>query len=150
MEQVSTFRLYVLRAAYLLVAVGLGVMIWPDLLRSPVGVEHMRGVVRALLGAVALLALLGLRYPLRMIPLLLFELAWKAIWILAIGVPLQSAGALDAATRASMFDCIFGVVILMVAIPWGYVVRNYVRNAGDPWGRRSVAVAAAGSASGAP
>ena len=33
----------------------------------------MTGVVLALIGTIGLLALLGLRYPLRVVPLLLFE-----------------------------------------------------------------------------
>lgn len=127
------FRLYALRGVYLLIAVGLGLMIWPSLIAPAAPPEHMRGVVRALLGAVGLLALLGVRYPLLMLPLLLFELVWKAVWIVAIGLPLWSSGALDAATRGTFFDCAFGVVLCAVVIPWGYVVKNYVRRPADPW-----------------
>jgi hypothetical protein len=47
-------------------------------------------------------------------------------------------GTLDAAMRASIFDCVLGVVVTLVAIPWGYVLRMYVRRPGDPW-RRPVA-----------
>lgn len=126
-------RLYVLRGAYLLIAVGLGVMIWPGLIDPPADLEHMRGVVRALLGAIGLLAVLGIRYPLRMLPLLFFELTWKVIWIVAIGLPLRSAGALTEATSATLFDCAFGVVVCVVAIPWRYVFANFVRRPGDPW-----------------
>lgn len=136
MSEVSLLRLYVMRATYLLIAVGLGLMIWPGLINPPEHLEHMRGVVRALLGAVGLLALLGIRYPLQMLPLLFFELVWKTIWIVAFGLPLWSAGALDPATRSTWFDCAFGVVLCVVAIPWGYVVTNYVRRPGDPWRRR--------------
>jgi hypothetical protein len=39
----------------------------------------MRGVVRSVLAAVSLLAVLGIRYPLKMLPLLFFELVWKTI-----------------------------------------------------------------------
>lgn len=133
MSEVSTLRLYVLRATYLLVAVGLGSLIGPGLIDPPADMEHMRGVVHALLGAVGLLALLGLRYPLQMLPLLFFELAWKAIWILAIGLPLRSAGALDASTRATWSDCVFGMVLCALVIPWGYAARTYVRRPGDAW-----------------
>ena len=136
MSEVTLLRLYVLRATYLLIAVGLGVMIWPSLIDPVSAPEHMRGVVRALLGAMGLLALLGIRYPLQMLPLLMFELVWKLIWIVAIGIPLRSAGALDEATRATWFDCVFGIIVCLIAIPWGYVIRSYVRRPADPWTHR--------------
>lgn len=137
MNGVSLFRLYLLRATYLLIGVGLAVMIWPRLISPPPGLEHMRGVVWALLGALGLLALLGIRYPLQMLPLLLFELTWKVIWVVAIGVPLRAAGAFDEATSATWVECIFGIIVCLVAIPWGYVLANYVRRPGDAWRRRS-------------
>lgn len=133
-RDVSIVRLYVLRATYLLVAVGLAVQIWPLILKSPSAPpEHMKGVVRAVLTTVSLLALLGVRYPLRMLPLLFFELAWKTIWVAFIGVPLWRAGRLDAATSETMFACLMGLVIFPIAIPWGYVMRHYVRAPGDAW-----------------
>jgi len=74
-DEVSLLRLHVLRATYLLLVVGLGATI------VPIVVSHeltARGVIPSLLGAVWLLALAGLRYPLQMLPLLMFELGWKA------------------------------------------------------------------------
>ena len=65
-------------------------MIWPGLLNPPEDLEHMRGVVWSLLAGVSLLALIGIRYPLQMLPVLLFELVWKSVWLLAIGLPLWS------------------------------------------------------------
>ena len=133
-HDLSTFRLYLLRATYLLVAVGLGVEIWPLILRSAgAPPEHMKGVVRAVLGAVSLLALLGLRYPVRMLPLLFFELTWKAIWVLAIGLPLWRTGQLDPATRETWQACLMGLVIFPIAIPWRYAIQQYLIAAGDRW-----------------
>ena len=135
----STARLYVLRATYLLVAVGLGVQIWPLILRSAAAPpEHMQGVVRAVLTAVSLLALLGLCYPVRLLPLLLFELTWKAVWVLGIGLPLWRAGRLDAATHETWVACLVGLVVFPLAIPWGYVWRHYVLARGDSWSGRQV------------
>lgn len=143
MHELPLWRLYLLRLAYLLLAVGLGLMIWPLILDGPTGVEHMRGVVRALLGAIGLLALLGLRYPVQMLPLLIFELTWKIIWLGAFGLPLRSAGTLDAAHAATLSECVFGVILCVVAIPWGYVLDRYVRAPGDRWRRSGVSVAKA-------
>jgi hypothetical protein len=88
-EEVSLFRLYVLRAMYLVLVVGLGAMIVPEL---PNHELTSRGVIASLLGAVWLLAFLGIRYPLEILPRLMFELAWKAIWMLGYGLPQWSAG----------------------------------------------------------
>lgn len=133
MHEVSLVRLYLLRAMYLLMVVGVGAMIWPLLLDAPESAEHFRGVTWCLLGALALLALLGLRYPLTMLPLLLFELAWKVIWVITIGLPLRNAGPLEGAFADTWLNNLFGVVILPLAIPWGYVYRKYLRESGERW-----------------
>jgi hypothetical protein len=88
-DEVTLARLYILRAMYLVLVVGLGAMIVPEIVSHEL---TSRGVIAALLGAVWLLAFLGLRYPLKMLPLLMFELAWKAIWMVAYGLPQWSAG----------------------------------------------------------
>jgi hypothetical protein len=132
-HEVSAFRLYLLRATYLLVAVGLALMIWPLILHPPTNLQHMRGVVWSVLTAVSLLAILGIRYPLRMLPLLFFELAWKSIWIVAIGLPLWTGAGLDAASRETWNANIFSLVLFPLVIPWGYVWRTYVKAPGDRW-----------------
>lgn len=133
MHEVSIVRLYLLRATYLLIVVGVGTMIWPLLLDTPETAEHFRGVTWSLLSTVALLALLGLRYPLKMLPLLLFELVWKATWLVTIGLPLRSSGQLEGAFRETWFANVMGLVIFPLVIPWGYVFRRYVRDRGDRW-----------------
>lgn len=139
MADVSTFRLYLLRAMYLLMVVGLGVTIWPGILQHPTDLALMRGVVRSLLGAVALLAVLGIRYPLKMLPLLFFEFVWKSIWVLAFGLPLWSAHQLDPDAQETLKACLMGVVLVPIVLPWRYVFANYVKVPGDRWGKRPVA-----------
>src|SRR6202795_3120186 len=90
-QEVSLARIYVLRATYLLLVIGLGAMIVPDVVSHPV---ISRGVIPSLLGAVWVLALVGLKYPLEMLPLLMFEFAWKSIWMLAYGFAERGAGPL--------------------------------------------------------
>lgn len=130
---VSTFRLYFLRLGYLMVSVFLVTQIWPALIRHAGTSTHMTGVARCLLAAMAPLMLLGLRYPLKMLPILLFEFIWKLIWVVVIGLPLWSAHKLDADTFETLKACGMGVMLLPLMIPWGYVFANYVRPRGDRW-----------------
>ena len=129
-NEVSLFRLYVLRAAYLLLVVGLGGMIVPEILSHEL---TSRGVIAALLGGVWLLAFIGLKHPLEMLPLLLFEFVWKAIWMVAYGIPQWSAGQLPPTFAEDMFNIGAGVILMPLVIPWGYVWRHYVRAHGERW-----------------
>ncbi len=135
-DEVSAIRLWVMRAMYLLMAVGLGNVIWPLIIDHPSTLPRMTGVAWALLGTIGLLAVLGLRYPLRMIPLLLVELTWKVIWLAAFAAPRWLDGTLDDAMRTSIFETAAGAILLIV-IPWRYVWANYVARPGDPWLRSS-------------
>lgn len=134
MSEVTTFRLYLLRAAYVLIVVGLGIQIWPEILFPPENPSHMGSVVTSVLGAVSLLAILGIRYPLKMLPLLFFEILWKGIWVLVFGLPP------DPSTQGTLFACLMGLVLFPLVIPWGYVFRHYLRAAGDRWGRRPASI----------
>jgi hypothetical protein len=80
----------------------------------------------------SILALLGLRYPVKMLPILLFESLWKLTWLGVVALPKLLGGGLDAATTVEFTNILFVVVILAV-IPWGYVVRQYLAAPGDRW-----------------
>jgi hypothetical protein len=128
---VSLPRLYALRAGYLLLVLGLGLVIWPRIL----GHEPwplMFGVVQCMLAAISALAVLGLRYPLQMLPLLFFELAWKGIWLTVVALPAWRAGNLDADTLSTVYECLV-VIVFVVVIPWRHVLANYVTRPGDRW-----------------
>ncbi len=129
-ENVSLVRLHVLRATYLLLVIGLGTMIVPDVVSHPV---ISRGVIPSLLGAVWLLAFIGLKYPLQMLPLLLFEFAWKSLWMLAYGLPQWFAGQMPTTFADDVFAIGMGVILMPLVIPWGYVIRRYVRQPGARW-----------------
>lgn len=126
MTELSTTRLWVLRATYLLIAVGLGVTIWPGIINAPPELDLQRGTIRALLGGVALMGLIGVWHPVKMLPLLMFELAWKVIWVVVFGLTLRAGSHYDAAAQESMKACMMGVVLMPIVIPWRYVWREYV------------------------
>ena len=131
-----TLRLNIMRIGYVVMGVGLVLVKWPLFWRDG-GVAALpvfEGVVAALLTAMSLLAFLGLRYPLRMVPLLIFESMWKLIWLAAVGVPHLVAGDMDARMSSTLVS-VSVVVIILAVTPWDYVWRHYVTAPGAPWRR---------------
>lgn len=135
MNDVSLFRLYLLRAMYLLIVIGLGVWAMPGVIHHQHPWELHNGVVQCMLAAFWALSILGLRYPLQMLPVLLWELIWKSIWLAIVAFPLWRTNQMDEATRV-MASSILWVVIIPFVIPWGYVFKNYLQRSGDRWKRK--------------
>jgi hypothetical protein len=130
--QLSLVRLYLLRGGYLFFAVGLVVTKWPLLIGHDLTWPLFEGVETSILVAFSLLAFLGIRYPLRMLPLLLLECLWKLIWLTAVALPLWAADQIDEATLQVVFACA-SILIIVAVIPWDHVVSRYVTAHGDRW-----------------
>ena len=129
------WRLNLLRVGYLVVGLGLVMVKWP-LLADRGQWELKEGTVNCMLIAMSVLVLLGIRYPLRMLPILVFEVAWKLTWLAAVALPLWLDGDLAGATREQA-GTVLWVVIVLAVIPWRHVLATYVLATGDPWRRRN-------------
>ena len=144
MSEVSTFRLYLLRAMYVFVAVGLAIFKLAPAILHPEDLSPQDGVIVSVLGAFALLAVVGIRYPLKMLPLLFFEFVWKAVWVLAFGLPLLLSGGLDPNVSfggtETLVNCLLGIVLVPIVVPWGYVFKQYLKAPGARWGKQRVTV----------
>jgi len=136
---VSLVRLYLLRVLYAVLAASEGFI----QLRLFLHHDHWSqasGVAHCFLLALAILSIVGVRYPLQMLPLLVYELLWKTIWLVGIALPLWLANQVDADTRKAFFE-IAPVYVLIPFIPWRYVFQNYIAKPGDRWTSRTSAAA---------
>jgi hypothetical protein len=132
MHEVSAFRLYVLRAMYLFIVVGLGIFLWPGILSPERHWALAEGESTCMLAAFSLLCLVGLRYPLQMLPVLLWETLWKTLWLLLVPFPQWRAGHVDEALQPAVFACSM-VILVYLAVPWGYAYTHYVKTHGERW-----------------
>jgi hypothetical protein len=128
---IALWRIYVLRFFFAVLAFGQGSI------QLPLFFHHAHwtlntGVAHSFLLALAVLSLVGIRYPLQMLPLLIYEVLWKLIWLIGIALPLWLGNQFDADTRSSFLE-IAPIVVIIPFIPWGYVFANYLRKPGDRW-----------------
>ena len=119
-EEVSTFRLYLMRSHYLLNFVGLGSIVWPAIINHKGLWDPLHGVAFCFWAALSALMGVGVRYPLQMLPIIFMQLFYKSIWLIAVALPLWSAGHSTDLTRTF----IIGVVADLIVIPWPYVLAN--------------------------
>ncbi|RYP84156.1 hypothetical protein EKO23_16950 [Nocardioides guangzhouensis] len=130
-RELSLTRLHLMRGGYALMGVGLVLVKWP-LLPDAASLPLYEGVTLCLLTALSLLALLGLRHPARMLPVLLFESAWKLLWLVLVALPAAARGDLDPAMAETVASCSLIVVVLAVT-PWRYVWERYAVGPGERW-----------------
>jgi hypothetical protein len=130
-ETLPTWRLNVMRIGYAVMVVGLALTKWPELVAG--GPRQLaEGTVLTMLMAMWVLALLGLRYPQRMLPILLFEVGWKLTWLGVVALPLWLDGNLTGATVEQTAKVLW-VVIIIAVVPWRHVVRQYLLARGERW-----------------
>ena len=129
-HEVSLFRLYLLRANYLLWAVaGLFMALPPLFSHDPAA----RGMIDSMFGGLWVMGILGVRYPLQMLPIFLFEFVWKTIWLLAFGLPQWLAGTGSARLGEDLLAIGTGPLLFALVIPWGHVWQRYARQPAEPW-----------------
>lgn len=129
-SEVPLWRLYVLRAMFAVFVAGgffvhLPWLFEPDLSR--------RGMLDCMLVGLWVMSFFGLRYPLQMLPIFLFEFAWKTIWLLAFGLPKWVAGQIDPQLSEDLWLIGGGPIVFGLIIPWGYVWRHYIQQPGERW-----------------
>jgi len=131
--ELPLYRLYVMRAAYLLLGLGQGAKTWPAIFHHAQPWDFWHGVATSFFGALTLLCLLGVRYPVRMIPLLIFEFVWKAIWVLAAWLPPWLGHTLDPDVGDSFVQIFPALVVVPLVLPLGYVWKHYALAPADRW-----------------
>jgi hypothetical protein len=130
--ELSLVRLYMLRFCYLVMAVGLGIVIWPSVIAHTSEFAVKYGVRCSLLAGLGAMAAFGLRYPVKMLPVLLFEILWKAIYLIAFALPLWRAHQMNEAVVADV-SAVSLVVLFLPMVPWRYVLREFLLTTSERW-----------------
>lgn len=127
--EVSVPRLYLMRCMYLLNCVLLGTGVGIAFIQRQRPWEPVPGVAFSFWAALGVLSALGVRYPLAMLPLLFMQLLYKLMWLVTVYMPLRAVGRSPDLAQGM----VIGIVLDVIAIPWTYVVAQYLRRAGDRW-----------------
>jgi len=104
---------------------GIGIIFMPKVMRSlfswPFSDPIVFGVTGSVYLSFALLSILGLRSPLKFVPILMLQLSYKVVWLIGVILPLLVSGKFP--TYAILHVSIFISYIIgdLIAIPFSYV-----------------------------
>lgn len=132
---VALWRVNAMRFLFLLMALVMGGFVWSQLLFESADWPVMRGLAKSMLAALALMSLIGVRYPMQMLPLMLYEIAWKTVWLTLIAGRAWMSGKWTPEIESLFIDCI-GIVIAYFIVPWRYVWARYVAQPMEAMTRR--------------
>ena len=106
-------------------SVGLGMILLPGTVQSsfryPPQDPVMFGLCGSLFLALGLVSILGLRSPLKFVPVLLLELVYKPVWIVAVALPLFLKGQFPFYVVFMTAVFITFIIGNLIAIPFGYL-----------------------------
>jgi hypothetical protein len=129
-EGVRPIQIFAMRVGYLLVVVLVGSIAWPRLLAHGGPWDPVVAAALSMWAGSSVLSVFGLIHPLRWLPLVLFEIAYKSIWLIVVAYPLWAANQLAGSPAEAMTQQFLPVIFPIVVMPWGYVLRTYA------WSRR--------------
>jgi len=124
-EGVYRINIYLLRLLYFLVVIYVARDSWTVILTHQGSWDYMRAVAYSVWAAYASLSILGLIHPLKMLPIVLFEIFYKSIWLIIVALPLWSKNQLVGSPAEQLTYAFLWLPLPLLAVPWPYVFRTY-------------------------
>ncbi|MDB6163144.1 MAG: hypothetical protein JWL98_576 [Xanthomonadaceae bacterium] len=125
-EGVRPFNIWGLRLFYGLMFALVAPQAWMQLLTHQGPWDPTRAVAWCVWAAYPTLSLLGVFKPLKMLPVFLFMLFYKSLWLIIVAYPLWSTGQLAGSSADEMAHVFMWVPLPALLVPWGYVARTYL------------------------
>jgi hypothetical protein len=125
-EGVRPINVYLLRVLYLLMFVGVGLENWSIIINHQGPWDHTKAVAFCVWAAYPTLGIFGLFKPLRWLPIVIFMIFYKALWVIVVAYPLWQAGTLAGSPAEEMARIFFWAPVVGVFVPWIYVFKTFV------------------------
>lgn len=124
-QRLNKIRTYLLQFIYLATAVSVGFQAWREILMPEGTWDPIYGVTYSVWAAYALLMLLGIRYPYKLLPLMVLQFLYKLIWVVGVYYPLYTSG--KPAGEELFLSWRVAILVELIVIPWGHFYTSYIK-----------------------
>ncbi len=127
-QGVPKINMYLLRTLFFLIVLNVGSASWTHLLTFKGPWDPVITAYWCMWTAFSTLSFFGIFQPLKMLPLILFEIIFKLLWLTIVAFPLWRTGQLDSSPAEDLANAFIWVILAIVATPWKYVYDTYLSN----------------------
>ena len=110
------------------IPLGLFMLIAPDLFKSLLGFPPqdplMFGVGASIWLTFGLISILGIREPMKYVPILLFQFTYKSIWFIGVIIPAAIAGQIQTSGIFMIITFAIFVICDIIVIPWNTIFKK--------------------------
>ncbi|MBI2730002.1 MAG: hypothetical protein HYX40_04500 [Sphingobacteriales bacterium] len=125
-EGVRRINIYVMRVFFFLMFFFMGFSSWSHILTHKGSWEPTNAVAWCTWAAYSFLSLFGIYHTLRMLPIMLFMVFYKSLWLIVVAYPLWAANQLKGSAAEELTNIFIWVLIPLAFIPWKYVFKKYI------------------------
>ncbi|HNU08257.1 MAG TPA: hypothetical protein PKO33_10875 [Pyrinomonadaceae bacterium] len=125
-EGVRPINIYFLRTLYLLMFTMIGYESWSTIFGHEGTWDHTKAVAWCVWAAYTTLSFFGILNPLRWLPIVVFMIFYKTLWLIVVALPLWRAGTLAGSPPDGMAHVYIAAPFIALIVPWGYFVKRFI------------------------
>jgi hypothetical protein len=125
-EGVPPINIYLLRLLFTLMFLFLTYESWKHILNHTGPWENGNAAAWCMWGSYSAISFIGIIRPLKMLPIVLFEIVYKTAWLFVVAYPLWVKNELIGSPAEGMARVFIWVVFPIVAMPWRYFFRTHL------------------------
>lgn len=119
-------KVYVLKLFFLLMFLFVAKDAWAELITHKGEWNPEVAIAWCAIAAYTTLSGLGIFHTLKMLPIMLFMLLYKGLWLLFVAYPIWQNGNLEGSEAEGWAQIFMLIIIPIIFTPWRYVFRTYV------------------------
>ena len=130
-EGVRPIHIYLLRVVYFLMFTLMSLNAWTMIFTDEGIPERFFAMAMSVWAAYGTLAFFGLFKPLKWLPIVLFMIFYKTLWLIIVAIPLWRIGELSGSAVEEMTYTFLPAPFFLLIIPWNYIFRTFLFSSKD-------------------
>jgi hypothetical protein len=125
-DGVPRINIYLLRILFTLMFLFVAYDSWKHIFNHTGPWDNMNAAAWCMWAAYTTIGIIGVLRPLKMLPIVFFEIIYKLTWLAIVAYPLWVKNKLTGSPAEGMTSVFSWVVLPIVAMPWRYFFMVYI------------------------